>query len=84
MIGSATLPTGDNYYGGIDLGKNKLNLPSWLGASATANVLNSASPYSTRLMVRDLTLLDRPSLLQIAQRLLRQLLSLLRRLLTNQ
>ena len=31
MIGSATLPTGDNYYGGVvDLGKNKLNLPSWL------------------------------------------------------
>lgn len=42
MIGTATLPSEENYYSGvIDLEKNKLRLPTWLGASAASNVLNS-------------------------------------------
>lgn len=43
MLGTPTFPVEKNYYNGaIDLEKNKLNLPLWLGASATSNVLNSS------------------------------------------
>lgn len=43
MIGSATFPTEENYYSGVvNVEKNKLSLPSWLGASATSHVLNSS------------------------------------------
>lgn len=42
MIGVPTYPTDESYYDGvINLEKNRLDLPPWLGAGATSAVLNS-------------------------------------------
>ena len=74
MLGSPTFPSEKNYYNGtIDLEKNKLCLPSWLGASAASNVLNSSfTVFDTfdgaRFDVSGSTVFR----LQIAQRLLRR------------